>query len=96
MFHIDVHLLDTRNGKQTIVSDTYVYPGNGLPTDDDESNFIGIEHYWTEGSFGCDCNRSLCVEGVEVGCNMGDNLIQLQKIVVRETGAIIYSYAEDI
>lgn len=89
MFHIDVQLNDTRTNTVFTHQDTYEYPGDGVYSENDESNFNGIVFYWTEGNFGCDCNRGDLIDA-DLVCNGEENIIKLVKITVRETGVVIY------
>ena len=80
----EVHLRDTRDGRAAVYIDNWPeqFPGGSRP--DAES----VEYMWTEGNFGCDCNRllmlcrALGVEDEEIACNTGDNVIVLDKLVV--------------
>ncbi len=55
----------------------------------------GLIYLWTDGSFGCDCNRSIFFynqdESKELDCNSSDEdqVIILDKIV-RDDGEVIY------
>ncbi|MFN0131239.1 MAG: hypothetical protein ACKVW3_01705 [Phycisphaerales bacterium] len=66
----DVVLRDTRDGS---VHERAWDDPSSEPDDD------SVEYYWTEGNFGCDCNRSLFLYGGdrEMACNSDDNVIEL-------------------
>jgi len=82
----DVYLRDTRNGK-TKKHISKKYPMT--PQD--------FEFYWTEGNNSCDCNRSIYIYGYEnkncLECNSADNIISVDKIVIRETQEILLENA---
>ena len=41
----------------------------------------GIEYHYTEGNFGCDCNRSMAF-GLDEPCNVGDNRFVIVGVVL--------------
>ena len=46
-----------------------------------------LKFFWTEGNFGCDCNRSIfaidaCVMDEELDCNTGEPTIELISLKV--------------
>ena len=72
MVKLLAHLRDTLSG------DTLIYE-NDFPHD-----FKTALYHWTEGNYGCDCNRSLFLwngdEAKELRCNTGDNQIVLDSL----------------
>jgi hypothetical protein len=86
-YNIDVYLRNTIDGFVNIHQPDYEY-------DDSEPFNSWI---WWEGNFSCDCNRSLFLyeadldDERELECNLGNNVIIIDKIVRRDTGEILYS-----
>lgn len=79
----DVYLRDTRNGN----TDEYHHD---FPVKLEVCKF-----YYTDGNGSCDCNRSIFLYGLGddtedmlLECNSGDNVIVIDKIIVRETGEV--------
>ena len=63
---------------------------------DAEENDRLLVYLWTEGNYGCDCNRSLKLWELDLAeddngleCNRGDNRILLLSIHEKETGRAI-------
>ena len=81
---ISAHLLDTRTGERKIDTSEY----------DCLDSYGRIICFWTDGNYGCDCNRSRMFypddESKELDCNIHGNIIVLEKIVNEDTGEIIW------
>lgn len=78
---LNIVLKDTRNGFTAVIPFDYDYD----PTD---GHWL---YWWTDGNMACDCNRSaeIAIAGDpldELGCNSGDNVIIIEKVVNRLTG----------
>jgi hypothetical protein len=74
----DIYLRDFETGK------TGVYTQECSMTPDE------CLYYWEDGNASCDCNRSIWLYGYDsedcLDCNADENIILVDKIVVRETG----------
>lgn len=77
------------DGKVVEYRDPYDYPDLGNP--DNASGAVG---YWTDGNFGCDCNRGTAFAGASgeadpgYDCGNGEE-IELLKIVTT-TGRVLF------
>ncbi len=71
---IQIYLQDTRTGKVVChYQDTGTF-----------KTWADAWFYWTEGNFGCDCNRSIamgCEEEDELDCNPNDNVIEIIAVI---------------
>jgi hypothetical protein len=61
----------------------------------------GLIFYWTDGNFGCDCNRALALwnwsdEAKDIPCNVEGNRIRLLRIAEQETGHIIHETEQEL
>ena len=70
---VDVHLLETATGRRAVYRDEYAWRET-------------LEFQWSEGNYGCDCNRSLFFhralnidEPEDPAC--GENAFKVEKIV---------------
>lgn len=77
-FHYDIYFYNSKTGERKKVRNTYGY----------ETETDGL-FGWTDGNFSCDCNRSICMDIDELPCSHKENIIKIEKIVVRETGEVI-------
>jgi hypothetical protein len=90
--HFDVYLTHIPTGEQIIYHDNF---GHVTDEEDWKSRSIFI---WEDGNYSCDCNRALFFERAKTGDDSvwveqecGHIVYKLDKLVVRETGEIVYS-----
>lgn len=81
---LDVYFRDTQTGQVAI--DKATVPPDWFDANGD------LEHtfWWTEGNFGCDCNRCRVFEGLDLECNSGENRIELVMITKRDQPDEVY------
>lgn len=72
----------------------HIYGGNWFDDDSDEELFAGQLYWWTDGNFGCDCNRGDVVDlPVDTGC--GDNII-FEYVMLYRDGRCIGIFWDDM
>ncbi len=80
-YYYDIHFKCVETGETRIYHDDY-------KREEKHDFFI-----WADGNYSCDCNRSIFFydydENKEMDCS--DGRIVIEKIVIRETGEIVYS-----
>ncbi len=95
--HLDAYITLISSGEQVVYHDSYDIDTNDIPShrDDWQGAYSFI---FEDGDYKCDCNRALFFERAKTGddsiwvdCECGNSLYRLDKLVVRETGEIIYS-----
>lgn len=106
--HFDVYLTDTRTGEQRVYHEDYGRASKELDRDEPPEGetmgqCLGAHLFiWTDGNFDCDCNRALFFrranneEDEELTCNVGLNIIRMDRIIIRETGRVVYDRENDI
>lgn len=94
--HFDAYITHIPTGEQVVYHDTYDIDTEDVPAHCSDWKEIST-FIWEDGNFRCDCNRALFfarakgIEEEDVDC--GHELYRLDKLVVRETGEIVYSEA---
>lgn len=95
--HFDAYLTHIPTGEQVVHHDTYDIDTNDVP-DHCDSWQTAYSFIWEDGNYACDCNRALFFERAKTGDQdawpetpCGNSLYRLDKLVVRETGEIVYS-----
>lgn len=92
MVQVAAHLFNPETGERA------VYTHEHLVLDDPEYDLCGVVWFlWTDGNFGCDCNRSTFLERAlgKIGPNefgelvCGDGGIIVEKLVEVATGRVI-------
>lgn len=95
--HFDAYLTYIPTNEQVLYCDTYDIDTNDIEEwhDSWQSAYSFI---WEDGNYSCDCNRALFFERAKIGDKdawpevpCGHELYRLDKLVVRETGEIVYS-----
>lgn len=95
--HFDAYITHVPTKEQVVYHDTYDIDTEDIEEWQDswQSTYSFI---WEEGNFACDCNRALFFERAKTGDQAawpetpcGNDLYKLDKLVVRETGEIVYS-----
>jgi hypothetical protein len=83
----DIHLKDPKTGKIIVYQDDFDFYDSPVSTGKEWVNFM-----YTDGNYGCDCNRSNFMGIDELDC--GDT-IELIKIVDHDTGEISWPENND-
>lgn len=94
--HFDAYITHIPTGEQVIYHDNYDIDTENIESwqDNWQSAYSFI---WEDGNYRCDCNRALFFERAKTGnsetwpeVDCGHILYRLDKLVVRETGEIVY------
>ncbi len=96
--NVEISLRRNSDGIVRVLQASYSY------CDDREEEVRLIEFMWSEGNYGCDCNRYLFFERAgcheptdeesELHCNCGEDRYTVLCIVDMETGKTIYAEGE--
>ena len=80
---VDVHMRNSLSGEKRVFRDPHDYAADDF-----------IAYLWSDGNFGCDCNRSLffarAVGAEEIDAPCGQTQFEVEKIVDRASGAVVY------